>query len=163
MEKYKEGIVMKRTLIYGVIGLNTLLLMLSPIQVKSQSGRTIDNCNAALVAAEKRITEGRNIDVTTSVIDVSIRYEDYPTGRPVGYAFNMRGNGTENILNSPQFMKAISTNIIQNCPTVSMVIFGLAETDEDSTYGLIDDKNIEPFTCVAPGNRRDPWGYATCL
>ncbi|NEQ20955.1 MAG: hypothetical protein F6K28_17355 [Microcoleus sp. SIO2G3] len=100
-------------------------------------------------------------------IKVAAHYPDNPTSRPDGYEFLMDGEGGYDVLASNKFMALISTAIITNCPTVSMVSF-LASPEGHTTYGLVNSE-VRGFDCydaydtLQSPNPKPPWGYESCF
>lgn len=121
------------------------------------------DCNAALLAAENRLEQGRNLAVSLEYMDVAQTYVDYPMERGDGFAFVMRGPAAEDVMTSAQFMRSVSTEVIRQCPTVSLVEFWVAETDWGLTFGLMDQTQVDAFACLPQEEYTEPnWGYMIC-
>jgi hypothetical protein len=153
---------MRQQFISGLLTLQTLLLT---FPVAAQTAQTQD-CASTLQTVKNTIEAGRNVSVVNIRTDnVSQRYSNYPSGRPVGYVFYLAGEAAPDIMHSPQFMNTLSRDIIRNCRDASQIIFGVYRTDWSAVYGLVND-DVVAFDCMEP-RRRIPrtiaWGYHVCL
>ncbi len=137
-----------------------------PLEAKSQE--TGKSCEAAINAAKERIERGRNITVKISVRDNSKAYSDHPSSRPddVGLVLvgSITGSDADSVMSSPVFQKAIATEIIRSCNSISSVTFNKNLTGWSSTIGLMSDGTIQPFKCYEfdQGRRDLPWGFQNC-
>jgi hypothetical protein len=125
-------------------------------------------CNAALQKAKKQLQKNRKVNVVyTGQEDISQDYKNYPTNRPFSYQFGLTGPATESILNSDKFLTIIAKNIIDNCPSISMVEFGEHHTDHVATYGLLSNNKVGWFKCIGendPGTTiKTMWGQVVCI
>jgi hypothetical protein len=125
-------------------------------------------CASALEDARNRIEENREIRVGINALDMSTwdSSGNYPPGRPMDYSFNLDGRAMYDIMNSPQFLNSISTDIINNCTSASAVSFVGGQSDWIITFGLFDEGQVEQFRCVSPRENDSgelPWGYMYCL
>jgi hypothetical protein len=125
------------------------------------------SCNEALIAAHRTLLNVKNLtSLHLTPVKVADRYPDNPTDRPDGYTFFMAGTGGYDVLASPKLMEQVSSAIITNCPTVSMVLLS-AKPEGDVTYGLMNDK-VQGFDCYEAydlrqsPNPKPPWGYEPC-
>lgn len=125
------------------------------------------SCNYALIAAHSTLFNVKNLNsLNLTPTKVTAYYPDNSTGRPDGYKFLMDGSGGYDILASSKLMERVSSAIITNCPTVSMVSFS-AKPEGDVTYGLVNDK-VQEFDCYEAyelGQSHNPkplWGYEAC-
>lgn len=144
----------------GLIALNASLIAL-PLQAQSVSKRS--DCTATVASVQKYITNGRNVEVTVDISDISSEYSDYPDNRPYKYLFVLQGKASDSILNSPKFMKIIATKIISNCESVSLVQFIEYRTDVFMSIGLMPRGNIEYFECLEAGKDvAQSWGQEFC-
>ncbi|PZO43287.1 MAG: hypothetical protein DCF19_04875 [Pseudanabaena frigida] len=132
------------------------------------STEDIQRCSDALTATQDRIRQTKNVlSLKMITIQVSDRYPDRPSDRPDGYQFLMVGKGGFDILASEQLMASISTQIITNCPSVSMVEFA-TYPEGAGIYGLVNNK-VQGFDCyeayntLQSPNPKPPWGYEGCL
>lgn len=136
------------------------------ITAQGSSDRNPQGCNAALASARRRINQGRNITITTIDLNLAEEYEGYPVNRPRGYGFRLGGPAAESVMNSSQFLRSISTDLINSCESASLVHFNLDRTDWNVIYGLFEGNRVEGFQCTEAGEiggRRTPWGYVYCL
>jgi hypothetical protein len=159
---------MHRIIASSLITLDALFLLSSPpalAQIKQTRTETTE-CAEALQAAKNKITKGRKVKVVevykTNVQQFS--YTDYPKKRPFSYTFTLSGAATASIIKSEKFLLSISTEIIKNCNSVSMVRFGLHASDSGVDFGLVGEKNIRLFECIEPGSpTKLTWGYVICI
>ena len=148
-------------------GAIALALCLPPIPVNAQqsSNTTRQQCEAALDNAENILVNNRHlwiVDTRTSSME-DVGYQRYPQGRSVALDLVIAGNAVESVMNSPQLLTSISQSIMQTCPGVGLVSFGVDQTDWGITFGWIGNRARE-FECVDPGDGdTNSWGYVTCL
>ncbi|HEY9826983.1 MAG TPA: hypothetical protein V6D19_16205 [Stenomitos sp.] len=147
------------TILFNIFSIFTI----NVISVETSLANNTD-CQNTIQKAKTRIESKK-----TSVIAIhnyKHRYEDNPKNRPLGYVFFISGTGVDNILNSRLFLTDITTSIIANCNSVSLVTFGVARTDAGETYGLMKNGKVEPFKCIAPNSDQQfqpNWGEQICL
>ncbi|NES19734.1 MAG: hypothetical protein F6K41_12590 [Symploca sp. SIO3E6] len=109
----------------------------------------LSSCQAAIQAVTAKLRDEQNIEiVSVTKRDVSEIYSDYPKERPGGYFITMRGNQVINLLNSPQLMSILTTQIIDNCETASLVMFGFPNSDFTVPLGLMPNGTVQPFECL---------------
>lgn len=133
----------------------------------SQS-KKISKCNAAIQASNKQIDKGREVVVRTRVYITpeSSRNANYLTKRPLAYTFSLGGNAASGVMNSPQLMQSISSDIINACSSVSSVSFSVSETDWTVIYGLFEHGQVKRFQCLKEDllpAKKVHWGYFQCL
>lgn len=131
-------------------------------QVNSESGE--ERCRTALTAATNTLEKGRNVQVSTiRVRSLSEEYSDFPTDQPYGIYIGMEGQATADILNSPQLMTSISSQLIAECDSVSLVKFAMHQTDWNIVFGLIGE-SVASFECIDPSpGLVMQWGKTTCI
>jgi hypothetical protein len=132
----------------------------------SQSGKN-SKCDAAIQATSKQIEKGWEVVIRTRVHITSALLGDatYLANRPLGYTISLGGIAASGIMNSPQLMHSISSDIINACSSVSSVSFNVSETDWTAIYGLFEQGQVKRFQCVKdlkPTNKIH-WGYIYCL
>lgn len=152
---------MLRQIVVGVVATG---LAVGTIGV--QPAQSTDSCKVALAEAKYRIESKNTTVVQIGASDMSkeIQSSEYPEKYPIQVFFVLEGPGTESIMNSTIFLKALSSKIIIGCDLVSLVIFGVNHTDWNNTFGLLDSNKVEEFECLPfDFNRRIPWGYTVCL
>ncbi|MFM2060639.1 MAG: hypothetical protein RLZZ507_309 [Cyanobacteriota bacterium] len=150
----------------GLIITNIIFLFSSVAE--AQNTKFTVECNAALQRAKKQIQKNRKVKVVhTDQEDISQHYKhdkSYPQNRPFSYEFGLRGAATESILNSDKLLTIIAKDIIDNCPSISMIKFGEYATDHGGAIGLLRNNKVEPFECVDPGeNIKLSWGQIVCI
>jgi len=124
------------------------------------------SCPVALQSVRAKLQDLPNLEIASfAKRDISKAYSDYPKERPDGYSIDMRGNQVINLLNSPQLMTTLASQIIDNCKTVSLVSFGLANTDYAVLLGLMPNGNVQQFECLEPGQASEEqvWGKKFCF
>ncbi|MBD2138352.1 hypothetical protein H6F32_12280 [Anabaena sp. FACHB-1237] len=150
----------------GLIFTNIMFLFSSSVQ--AQNRKPSVECNVSLQRAKKQIQKNRKVKVVhTSQENISQHYKSYPNNRPFSYLFELTGSATQSILSSEKFLTAISTEIINKCPSISMVEFNESRTDHVESYGLLENNDVGLFKCL---DMDDPmartklhWGYVVCL
>jgi len=153
---------MRRLIATGIIALNTFTILNLPASVRAEDER---DCTAALSKAQRQIETGRSVDVSIRISDISEGYPDHPDGRPMSYEFVLQGTASGAIMNSPKFMKAIATNVIQNCGSVGVVHFGVWGSGWGSSVGVLPSGQLDFFQCVDFEERNPPtlsWGQEVC-
>ena len=116
-------------------------------------------CNSAIVKGENRLNEIQNLNIIPSRINwgfISQPDPGQPKNRPWVYSYIMQGVGISNIYSSPVLMSSVSTHIIRNCPSVSMVQFAVYRSGGNLTYGLMLNGDVRQFECL-----KEPWGQGT--
>jgi len=138
-----------RQLTAGFLSLTALLGLTIPVQAQEMAAPPVTpSCNAALATAQKRIETGGEIEVRVHRSDVSASYTDYPLNRPAEYTFAFQGTAELTIINSPKFMTALATDVVQACETVSLVTFTVAGTDYMHLLGLMPGGEVKAFDCL---------------
>jgi hypothetical protein len=136
---------------------------------KAISQETKQSCEVALLNAKRRIEQGRNITVITTVTDGTLsdgskRYPDHPDGRPTIIWLEVNGSAADSVMASPVFQRAIASEIIKSCNSVGAVTFIRYQTGWISTVGLMRDGSIQNFECVDydPERGNPSWGQERC-
>ncbi|HEY9631582.1 MAG TPA: hypothetical protein V6C84_30185 [Coleofasciculaceae cyanobacterium] len=125
-----------------------------------------DACSNALASAQQRLEEGRTLTIGIRQNDISNQYPDHPEGRTSQYMFVLSGRPTLTILNSPQFMRSISSEIIENCDSVGIVSFIQWNSDGPAMFGIMPSGQVEGFHCLERNRRsqvRPQWGQEVCI
>jgi hypothetical protein len=148
----------------GLIITNIMFLFSSAVEAQPRKNSV--ECNAVLQRSKKQIQKNRKVKVVGTVtFDISQEYKNYPNNRPLSYRFFLAGSATHSILNSDQFLTMISQQIINKCPSISIVGFNESQTDYVISYGLLKNNIIGLFKCidweVAP--KKLDWGYVGCI
>ena len=149
-----------KQLLYG-LSLTALLGVTSIVSLpETISAQTNRQCSAAISRAKAKIRAVRNTSVRVEKDDISRSYNDFPAGRPLAYAFLIKGEGRYTVLNSTKFLTQISQNIINNCQFVSLVVFAWDNTgDPGANFGLMPDGKVKLFECTSRENVG--WGYVS--
>lgn len=122
------------------------------------------SCSAAIQSAKRQLEQLQPSQIWIDQVDVATLNQSPPSDRPDAYVLTLSGQSASDMMSSPQLMRSISAEVIENCPTVSLVAFGKAETDWSIHFGLVGNTQIEQFQCVNESTRnRLPWGYQRCL
>jgi len=127
----------------GSLNLSAFIL---PSQARSQG--TPQPCEIALLNAENRIEQGRDIIVEIDIRDGSEGYPDHPDGRPTIIWIAVDGSAADSVMVSPVFQQAIASEIIKSCNSVGAVAFNRSQTGWSSRVGLMRDGNIQHFECA---------------
>ena len=150
----------------GLLAASTLLLLpgTAEAQVDVPPEET-SACQDSLQSAKAQLEQEGEVAVKTRTIDMSTGQKPagYPDNRPIRYFFSLEGQGTEDILHSPQMMQTISTAIIETCDSVSQVTFEMSHTDWQMPFGLLESGKVEQFQCAHDPRAGIPWGYMACL
>lgn len=129
----------------------------------------VKQCTQAVSGAKLRLQKVNKLQLVSikKIKATQSAYINYPTNRPFLYSIIMNGSGGENIMNSPQSMREISAQIINRCPSVSAVIFGIDQTDWGEMLGLVKNEKIEEFKCIEPrggvSKLKLNWGTRLCI
>lgn len=148
----------------AVVGVVVAGLALGTIEV--QPAQSKDSCQVALAKAKNQLKSKNVRVVNLNEYDMSKESysSEYPEKYPIRVSMSLEGSGTESVMNSTIFLKALSSNIILGCEPVSLVEFGANQTDWINTFGLLGNNKVEEFECLPPGTTtRIPWGYTVCL
>ncbi len=161
MASLKEAVVTVLALI-GIEVLSFPLLLPAHAQTDNQ------DCSATVVAVRNELEEGRALEVVlVESRDISQSFQDHPTGRPLSYHFRIEGSAVGDVMNSPQFLQALSTRVINSCTSAGSVNFGVNHSGWSETYGYMGEGRVEAFRCVEPDrnqlNRILAWGYHFCV
>jgi hypothetical protein len=149
----------------SIVLLSSLIVgsLLLPVLAQNTQGNF--KCTATLQSVKNKITKGKKVKVVNiSKDDISTEYQSYPKNRSFRYLFALHGAGAESVLESGKFLTSLTRDILTSCTDVSQVRFGIAETDYNSTFGLISGNKVDAFKCVDPGgNQKLSWGYVVCI
>jgi len=123
-----------------------------------------DICIRSFVDAAITIGTGRDVTVVDlQVSRLSVVYEDYPQDTPIEITIVMEGSHVEYVLESPQFMSIVASQIMNRCSTVGLVSFGMNHTGWIVSYGKVNGQ-LQEFECIEPGIGFDPvWGEIKCV
>jgi hypothetical protein len=148
----------------ALIGIESLSFSI-PLAAYAQTDN--QDCSTTVVAVRNELKKGRDLEVVlVQSRDMSEYSEEYPTGRPLNYQFRIEGSAADDVMYSPQFLQALSTQVINNCASAGSVTFGVNRTGWGEQYGYMGEGRVEAFRCVQPdrsqSNRRLAWGYHFC-
>lgn len=130
---------------------------------RAESRSAEAQCAIGLRAARSRLESGRRVTAEISDYDLSDGSDEYLAERSFEYSFSLSGPAAESVMNSPVLMRAISTDIIEQCPSTGAVTFVLSGTDWVEMFGLMNNGQVEAFQCLDPDVDRVPWGWTVCL
>lgn len=140
-----------------------------PSQAQTSQAQTsyedaVQACQLALEETNTVIYNDHNAFITNaSAIDLGDLYSSYPEQKPTGILLRVQGGSASEVMRSPQYMTALSTNLINRCQPLSRVTFQLDQTDWEVTFGLMENQIIA-FECADPGRSTVlNWGEAFCL
>lgn len=122
------------------------------------------SCNAAIQSAQRQLEPLPPSQIRMDRVAVATLNQSPPRDRPDAYVLTLSAEAAATVMTDSQRMQSISADLIGNCPTVSLVAFGQAETDWSIHFGRMGNTQIEQFQCVnEPTQTRLPWGYQRCL
>ena len=156
---------MKEKLILSLCVLQSLFHWAAPATAQESLLQLDSQCRGAIQSAQERLEQNRSLTTNIHVVNMVDSRAEYPEGQPLSIGFTLRGSAAPSVMQSPQMLKAISTEIITNCQPVSTVTFSVFPTDWSTAYGWFADGRIEEFKCLAPEHSggRTPYGYQSCL
>ena len=137
---------MNRVLSVGLIVSNIVLLNALPVRAQGMVVAT-EECVGAISSVESQLKSDRDLTIEFSQINDRNAYGTPPEGRPHQYAFGMSGSAVEGVMSSPVLLNTLTTQIIDNCDSISSVSFGLWQSGLVSVYGLLPSGEVEPFKC----------------
>lgn len=105
-------------------------------------------CQAEIDAATETVEGGRDVRVIRVIQrDASDSYSGYPDDASFSLNFMMEGTAVPAVMNSPQFMTIISTDVIDTCQSISLVKFTESQLDQSRIYGSVDG-SVSPLRCI---------------
>lgn len=142
----------------------TLTLTALHLGIQPSHGNPERQCQEAVQSVRSQIQTGRNLEILPTIKrNAAAVYSDAPIGRPDEYVIPLRGAEALNILSSPQMMTNLARQIISQCPNASMVTFGIANSGNIVSLGLMPDGSMAIFNCIEPGRGLRPrWGQIVC-
>ena len=137
---------MNKPLTVGLVVLINLSLF-GCSRITSQNTDTEpEECSEAIASVEQQLQTVHQTTIELSQMNdnnASITpFED----RPNQYKFGLRGS----VLQSPETLNTLATQIINNCNSVSSVSFGAWQSDMIQIYGLMPDGKVKVFECPRP-------------
>lgn len=138
----------------------------SAVTASKQATSTARQCEMAVSQAINVIQGGRDIQVADiSTSNLAEIYREYPADSPIGLTLGLDGSDAGYVMSSPQFMRIISTNLINECQGVGLVKFNRYYTDWSESFGLINGSVVSFSDCVQPGVGvlYLDWGQRYCL
>lgn len=139
---------MNRFLAVGLIVSNIALLNVSPVRAQGMVVET-EECVNAISSVENQLQSDRNLTIELSQIEKLQYYPDHPEGRPNGYGLGMSGDAAFSVMGSPVLLNSLSTEVIDSCSSISLVEFGIYQTGNVRTFGLMGDDEVKEFQCPA--------------
>jgi hypothetical protein len=124
-----------------------------------------DKCFAAIKLANKQIEEDKEINLRSYVHATSFRRPNYLENKPLEYIFSIQGISAKDIIRSTSLLSSISSILINSCPSISVVNFGVHNTDWVVTYGLFENGAVKQFQCteIRKLGQEVAWGYKECF
>ncbi|MCU0567084.1 MAG: hypothetical protein MUF49_10860 [Oculatellaceae cyanobacterium Prado106] len=157
-----SGLLMTNALLWGAIAVP------SPALAQERSAKDI--CLEAIIATQKRIVEGRTINLEMQVLDLD-ESRGYLGDRSQELQFIMgdfsRPGLTPDgraVLQSPVLMQSMATEIISDCPSIGSVVFAAADSEWAISFGLIEG-GVQAFQCLQREpweSSPAPWGFLDC-
>lgn len=122
-------------------------------------------CLEAITRQQNRL-ESFRLTVTFTARDVSQDERDYNPNKPFSTAFILAGDKAADVMRSGRMMQSMSSNILNSCPQVQEVWFGVHATDWTNTFGWVNNQ-VQAYKCVKAGreiaNIRIPLGFKVCI
>jgi hypothetical protein len=147
----------------GIAAMQALWLIAPPSLAQENQVELDSQCLSIVQKAQSRLQEGRNLSVQIRTVDQSEYQEDSPENRPILVRLVMDGTAAASVMNSSQLMKSISTEVIQHCESVSVVVFGVNCSGWHTTFGLFDQGRVKEFQCFEyVRGKKMPYGYQNC-
>lgn len=111
------------------------------------------------------VETGRSAHVTYwDVYPLADIYTGYPSDAPFGLWLRLDGAAADSVLASPQFMTRLSTELIDDCAPLSLVVFNRDQTGWTEEFAQVDGE-VKALECVGDDyNWVDPvpWGQRIC-
>jgi hypothetical protein len=132
---------------------------------KPSSAFRNDKCNATIKSVNEQIAVNKEINLRSYVRPTSFTRPIYLDNKPLEYNFSVQGKSASSIVRATSLLSSISSKIIDSCPLVSVVNFGVHETDDVVTYGLLEGGLVKKFQCaeIRKLGEKVIWGYTRCL
>lgn len=146
-----------RTCLILMILFSVSNVFVSSILARSQSPNPSYSCLKAIKDGESRLANIEGLKVVIPLKSWKNITKEYlgqmPRNRPWSYTYSFEGesNSIERVFASPRFMNVISSRIIQNCSSVSLVFFNRYASGRYVAYGLIQNEGVKKFACVPNG------------
>lgn len=135
-----------------------------------------DPCKATLFDAEQRIEGYKRAYVPRTRLLYAEAGNIFAIAEPLNITFTLGAYDTVvqgdvvsqssalDILASEQLLLALTSQIVESCPSIVSATFLLGEYQQ-RTFGLISsgDGPVEEFACVEDITSPLPWGYQYCL
>lgn len=121
---------------------------------------------------ESRIKEASQINVEFKLLKLSSYWQNSAPPQRI-YEFLVALGNLEQIrqadavMNSPQMLKAMATQIIDSCPNIGAVSYNQKHTGYTRTFGLLPN-GVREFECVEIDHGRNisgrtlSWGQQVC-
>jgi hypothetical protein len=150
--------------IIPIVNILTVLEWEKEIYKPSSAFRNV-KCNAAIKSANELIGVNKDVELRSYVRPTSFVRPIYLDSKPLEYNFSVQGKSAAGIVRATGLLSSISSKIIDSCPLVSVVNFGVYETDNIVTYGLFEDRLVKKFQCteIRRLGEKINWGYTRCL
>lgn len=130
----------------GLAALNIILFNVLPLTAQSIDAESTE-CKNAIASVESQLETDNPLEVKFRQMEKLEYYPDHPEGRPNGYGIGMSGNGAFSVMSSPVLLSSLSTKIVDSCNSISMVEFGVYQTGNVRTFGLMSNGEVEEFQC----------------
>jgi hypothetical protein len=138
---------------------------LDPVSRISIPLQSASGCSGVLTAAKSKLEQTKGVSVErTDSTSIANLYQGFPVNRPMRYIFRLAGQGANQVVRSPDFLKQVSRDIMTKCESVSSVTFSVLRSDELRTFGLVRGETVEEFKCIeSESTAKLKWGYVACL
>ena len=124
-----------------------------------------DACAPEIQALIDEVETGRSARVTYwNLYDLTANYAGYPSEAPFGLWLRIDGPAADSVMVSPQFMTRLSTDLIEGCGPMSLVVFNRDQTGWTEEFAWVEGE-VTALECVSDDfNWEDPipWGQRIC-
>lgn len=140
----------------------------NPTATNQQNSNVLESistsCQNMILAGTEKIKDSWQIrQIRTELVDLTKTYDDHPQGQPLGFSFIIEGKEADTVMGAGKLQHQISHHVINNCNRISLVEFGVYQTDWSLSYGLFEDGEIKRFDCQEPGPGPSlVWGLDFC-
>ena len=130
----------------SLIILDVVTLSALPLQAQSIDTESTE-CRNAIASVESQLETDNPLEIKFSEMEKLEYYPDHPEGRPNGYGMGMQGDGALSVIGSPVLLSSLSTKIVNSCNSISLLEFGVYQTGNVRTFGLMSDGEVREFQC----------------
>lgn len=145
-------LVMNKPLAFGLIVLLGLSLFGCLRTTSNNADTEPDGCSKAIASVEQELQTVHQTKIELSEMNDNNASNTPFENRPNQYVFGLTGK----VLQSPETLNSLATQIINNCNSVSSVSFGAWQSDWIQIFGLMSNDKVEMFSCPRPPGSSPP-------